>query len=330
MFTVLLLALSAGTALASDLTTTVNVIDPVPKVSDIGLYDARTNLPAYSMDPTQPYVLKMLVSDNNTLMDVIEIDVNISSATNPSAGWISSGNVNYKWVGNTYNEKGHWDRYNDADPVSFNTTWGLTSDSSQPVDMDPTSGLFTLGFSPGELAQYGSWSIRVRVKDFWGNEATGSLAAPVSMNKYIAMSVQDFLGLDKDTVDFGDVAPGGCQVSGFVTSVRTNDIYSLAASTAPFTSAHSSLTPVSAITGADQFVMSIDDSLNASTLVLVTPQVLPANPITGYASAPAPATGIGEAESPARTGLYLQLELSPQITAQEAYTGTVTVTASNN
>jgi hypothetical protein len=317
IFTILILTISAGTALAADVTGSVSILTAAPSVDTLTLKDLSGNT-VTAMSPTVPYRLSIPVSDNNTLDDIANINITIYNGAQPQNDvWNSSGNVNYVWIpGWEGPVLTGWEKANGAAV----TSWTLNALSTKPV-LTGTSGTWELVFAPGKLARSGSgWQISVTVTDSESNTATANLGN-LSMNSYISMSV-----ISDPTVDFGSLAPGNTSSpsAAVLTSVMTNSTYSLQSSTTAWTSGANTLTPMSGIEDKNQFVLDIGDTTSPTQPLTTT-----AADIAGYNSLNAPYTADDADENYAGSAFYLQLELAPTIDVLGTYTGTITMTGIN-
>ena len=165
-----------------------------PVVGTITLYDGEGSTPASEMTPQTYYNVSIVVSDDNKLHDLTEIQVVIHKSDYSGANSVVD-KVTYKWT-----PGGGWVEY--QRPSNPNT-WGTISQSEciVPSNLHAVSGTWWVKFMPGKVARESTWSITVTATD----EASAS--------DENALTGQSMLWYGEITADdgsfsFGDIALG--------------------------------------------------------------------------------------------------------------------------
>ena len=131
-----------------------------PVVGAITLYEGDGSTPASEMTPQAYYNVSMVVSDDNTLDDLTEIQVVIHK-TGYSNGNSVIDKVTYKWT-----PGGGWVEY---DRPTGTNTWGtiVATECIVPGDLNALSGTWNVKFMPGKVAREltNGWNITVTATD---------------------------------------------------------------------------------------------------------------------------------------------------------------------
>ena len=148
-----------------------------PSVTAVALYESDESTSASQMTPPTEYVVKIDVSDSNTLNDIDQITVVIKKD-----GYSGSDDVHnqatYKWT-----PSGGWEL---VGPTS--TGWSLQT-SKTPGDLTVTSDTWWLHFKPSKVATEANWDIEVTADD--GTTTDTDSVQDTPMLLYVEISAVD-------------------------------------------------------------------------------------------------------------------------------------------
>jgi len=306
-----------------------------PVVESVILVEIDLDTEVTAMTPLHPYRVKTVVSDVDTIDDILQLDFHIYHQKDGKK-WDADERGIFRW-----DKTSGWSMLNGT----ADTTWELIpADCVIPTDFNGNAGEWYLAFKPGKIARADNaqnWYCSVSASDAKKN-AQETWTTGASMSAYSEMA------FDTSSITFGDIAegipPGSAgyitnPVNGYLTiNVISNSQYSLGVqSDAAWSDGGSASLTLSETTGVPYgpagLSLEIDDkevgggapgqpkNPQAITTVITT--------INGYEAVERCTTGAGDAESIVSHCMYMGMWLSTAGIQEVVYSGAITFTLQN-